>query len=191
MYVVLLNVCSWYQLCRSTRSIEVRVHIVVSFVFKSPSHSLTFCIVFSMTNDSGCHNDANNMKNYLSQVHGFRESEMLILMDDGHHHAPTRRNLEDAFARICQYSVAGDVVFVHYSGHVSSTIPVKSVACSGQSFIHACCRAPMDLGRWIATFNVSCFFPFHSSVTGWPCTRYKWYVTQHVEMNAVSRKLTG
>lgn len=42
---------------------------------------------------------------------------MLILMDDGRHHAPTRRNIEDAFQRICQYSQSGDVVFVHYSGH--------------------------------------------------------------------------
>lgn len=42
---------------------------------------------------------------------------MLILMDDGRAHAPTRRNLEDAFARIAQYSNDGDVVFIHYSGH--------------------------------------------------------------------------
>jgi hypothetical protein len=38
-------------------------------------------------------------------------------MDDGQHHAPTRKNIEQAFVRITQYSQAGDVVFVHYSGH--------------------------------------------------------------------------
>ena len=42
---------------------------------------------------------------------------MLILMDDGRHHAPTKRNIEDAFTRITQYSKAGDIVFIHYSGH--------------------------------------------------------------------------
>ena len=42
---------------------------------------------------------------------------MLILMDDGRHHPPTRKNIEDAFRRITEYSNAGDVVFVHYSGH--------------------------------------------------------------------------
>jgi hypothetical protein len=42
---------------------------------------------------------------------------MLILMDDGRAHAPTRRNIEDAFARICQYSQDGDIVWIHYSGH--------------------------------------------------------------------------
>jgi len=42
---------------------------------------------------------------------------MLVLMDDGRNHSPTRRNIEDAFQRMTQYSQAGDVVFVHYSGH--------------------------------------------------------------------------
>lgn len=65
---------------------------------------------------SGCHNDVGNIKKYLINSQGFQESEMLILMDDGRHHPPTRRNIEDAFARICQYSQAGDVVFLHYSG---------------------------------------------------------------------------
>ena len=38
-------------------------------------------------------------------------------MDDGRHHAPTRKNIMEAFDRITQYSKAGDVVFIHYSGH--------------------------------------------------------------------------
>jgi hypothetical protein len=42
---------------------------------------------------------------------------MLILMDDGQHHAPTHQNIMNAFTRITQYSEPGDVVFVHYSGH--------------------------------------------------------------------------
>ena len=58
-----------------------------------------------------------NIKKYLIKEQGFNESEMLILMDDGRQHEPTKRNIEDAFSRICQYSQAGDVVFVHYSGH--------------------------------------------------------------------------
>lgn len=65
----------------------------------------------------GCHNDVGNIKAFLRDVHGFNESEMLILLDNGSAHTPTRRNITDAFARICQYSNDGDVVFVHYSGH--------------------------------------------------------------------------
>jgi len=38
-------------------------------------------------------------------------------MDDGRHHAPTRKNIMDAFARMTQYSKAGDTVYIHYSGH--------------------------------------------------------------------------
>jgi len=66
---------------------------------------------------SGCHNDVENIKRYLINEEGFQEKDLLILMDDGNHHQPTRRNIMDAFDRICQYSRAGDVVFVHYSGH--------------------------------------------------------------------------
>ena len=69
---------------------------------------------------SGCHNDVQNIKQYLINAQGFKESEMLILMDDNRHHSPTKKNIEDAFVRMTQYSQAGDVVFVHYSGHVSS-----------------------------------------------------------------------
>lgn len=66
---------------------------------------------------SGCHNDVTNIKKYLIQKQGFLEKDMLILMDDGHHHEPTRQNIMQAFDRITQYSKAGDVVFIHYSGH--------------------------------------------------------------------------
>eukprot|EP00526_Cylindrotheca_closterium_P017533 CAMPEP_0113638630 /NCGR_PEP_ID=MMETSP0017_2-20120614/20242_1 /TAXON_ID=2856 /ORGANISM="Cylindrotheca closterium" /LENGTH=306 /DNA_ID=CAMNT_0000549757 /DNA_START=84 /DNA_END=1004 /DNA_ORIENTATION=+ /assembly_acc=CAM_ASM_000147 len=66
---------------------------------------------------SGCHNDVENIKRYLIKEQGFMEKDMLILMDDGKHHAPTRRNIIDAFTRITQYSEPGDIVFIHYSGH--------------------------------------------------------------------------
>lgn len=66
---------------------------------------------------SGCHNDVANIKKYLIQKEGFQEKDMLILMDDGQHRPPTRKNIMDAFARITQYSKAGDTVFIHYSGH--------------------------------------------------------------------------
>ncbi|VEU40212.1 unnamed protein product [Pseudo-nitzschia multistriata] len=69
---------------------------------------------------SGCHNDVHNIKRYLTKEQGFREKDMLILMDDGRHNQPTRDNILGAFDRIVQYSQAGDVVFIHYSGHGGS-----------------------------------------------------------------------
>uniref|UniRef100_A0A7S1VWZ7 Peptidase C14 caspase domain-containing protein n=1 Tax=Grammatophora oceanica TaxID=210454 RepID=A0A7S1VWZ7_9STRA len=66
---------------------------------------------------SGCHNDLKNIKEYLKDVQGFEESDCLVLMDDNRHHNPTKQNIMNAFKRITEYANAGDVVFVHYSGH--------------------------------------------------------------------------
>ena len=65
----------------------------------------------------GCHNDVKNIKEYLIRCQGFLERDMLILMDDGQHNPPTKKNIEQAFVRLTSFSQAGDVVFVHYSGH--------------------------------------------------------------------------
>lgn len=66
---------------------------------------------------TACHNDVNNLREFLVDVYGFKESEMLILMDDGKHHPPTRRNIEDGMIRLTRYSQPGDVAFVSFSGH--------------------------------------------------------------------------
>ena len=65
---------------------------------------------------SGCHNDVKNISKYLENYQGFQTKDMLVLMDDGQHHNPTKVNIENSFARITQYSQPGDVVFLHYSG---------------------------------------------------------------------------
>ena len=67
---------------------------------------------------SGCHNDAKNIGKYLEDYQGFQTKDMLVLMDDGVHHNPTKQNIESSFARICQYSQPGDVIFFHYSGEL-------------------------------------------------------------------------
>lgn len=77
---------------------------------------------------SGCHNDLLNIKNYLINAQGFLASDMLILMDDGRNHPPTKKNIEDAFKRIAEYSSDGDVVFIHYSGMLyCNTVIVRCV----------------------------------------------------------------
>lgn len=63
------------------------------------------------------HNDTRNLEDYLVNVAGFDPSQMLVLMDDGAHPEPTRRNIEAGFDRIVRYSQPGDVVFVSFSGH--------------------------------------------------------------------------
>ena len=55
-------------------------------------------------------------------VQGFPESDILMLLDDGQAQEPTRRNIEDAFTRICQCSQGGDIVWIHYSGHCGQVL---------------------------------------------------------------------
>lgn len=66
---------------------------------------------------SGCHNDVHNMRHYLTTVQGFEPHQILVLMDDGKLNAPTRKNIVLALRQLVAQSVAGDAVFVLYSGH--------------------------------------------------------------------------
>jgi len=66
---------------------------------------------------SGCHNDVLNITDYIKNVHGFRDSNMTVLMDDGTHQDPTKANIMAAYTAIAADSQPGDVVFLHYSGH--------------------------------------------------------------------------
>lgn len=67
------------------------------------------------------HNDCMNIKNFLIQMHKFRESEMMILMDDGVHQSPTKENIENAFILLTKYSQPGDINFISFSGHGGHT----------------------------------------------------------------------
>lgn len=96
--------------------LEVCTYIISSCVLGALLLDQCFLII-SLFPPIALHYLFTDIKKYLIEVQGFQESEMLILMDDNRHHPPTRRNIEDAFHRICQYSQSGDVVFIHYSGH--------------------------------------------------------------------------
>jgi hypothetical protein len=65
-------------------------------------------------------NDCINIRNYLLEAQGFQESQMLVLMDDGKHPMPTRKNIERGFEAIVKYSQPNDVVFISFSGHGGS-----------------------------------------------------------------------
>jgi len=57
------------------------------------------------------------MKDYIMNVHGFKEENIEILMDDNTNTSPTYANIVSALARLVEASQPGDVVFTHYSGH--------------------------------------------------------------------------
>lgn len=66
---------------------------------------------------SGCHNDVLNIKEYIMDVHGFPEENIVILMDDGEHDPPTRENIIENYRKLAAEAEAGDCIFCHYSGH--------------------------------------------------------------------------
>jgi len=80
---------------------------------------------------SGCHDDLKNIRQYLLREQGFKKEEILVLMDDGWHHAPTRANITKAFKLITEYSEPGDDVFLHYSGHGSQVRDTSGDEASG------------------------------------------------------------
>ena len=65
---------------------------------------------------SGCWNDVLNMKKYIMDVHGFEEDNIVLLMDDGNHTEPTRKNIINAYKKVVSESQEGDAIFLHYSG---------------------------------------------------------------------------
>jgi metacaspase-1 len=70
---------------------------------------------------TACHNDCIHIREYLENVHGFRLEEMMLLLDDGIHQMPTKKNIEDGMMLLTKYSQPGDVVFVSFSGHGGRT----------------------------------------------------------------------
>jgi metacaspase-1 len=65
---------------------------------------------------TGCHNDCLNIRDYIMEEYGFVEENIVVLMDDGDHAAPTRSNVLDAYRSVVAQSKSGDAIFCHYSG---------------------------------------------------------------------------
>ena len=53
------------------------------------------------------------------KVHGFEESNITVLMDDGKHTPPTKDAILAAYKQVVSDSEPGDAIFLHYSGHGS------------------------------------------------------------------------
>jgi metacaspase-1 len=66
---------------------------------------------------SGCHNDVNNMLEYIKTVHGFQDENITVLLDAEGYTQPTYDNMLAAYKKLVSECQAGDAVFCHYSGH--------------------------------------------------------------------------
>jgi len=71
-----------------------------------------------------CHNDVYNMKRYLNEKEGFKDRDMLLLLDDEDHGLPTKTNILNGFKMLVEQSQPGDVVFVQFSGHGGQVLDV-------------------------------------------------------------------
>jgi hypothetical protein len=49
-------------------------------------------------------------------VHGFKEEDIHILLDDGEHESPTKDNILAAYKKVVEDSSSDDAIFLHYSG---------------------------------------------------------------------------
>jgi len=50
-------------------------------------------------------------------VHGFKEENICLMLDDGKNYLPTKANILWAIQSLVRNSRSGDVVFTHFSGH--------------------------------------------------------------------------
>lgn len=66
---------------------------------------------------SGCHNDVHNMVTYIKNVHGFVDEDITLLLDDGEHDPPTKKNMVLACKTLVAGAKPGDSFFFHFSGH--------------------------------------------------------------------------
>jgi len=68
----------------------------------------------------GCHNDVDNVSEFLMQKYGYKSQDMVILKDDrsfGARQQPLRQNILEAMAWLVRDARPNDSLFFHYSGH--------------------------------------------------------------------------
>lgn len=63
------------------------------------------------------HYDACRLANMLVDCHGYSRENIVVLLDDGKHDAPTKRRIEDAFLHLANTCESGDFNFISFSGH--------------------------------------------------------------------------
>ena len=63
----------------------------------------------------GCHNDVYNIRKYIMDVGRIDASNIVILMDDGKHTLPTRKNIMKALDDLCQKVTARSDLCVYLS----------------------------------------------------------------------------
>jgi metacaspase-1 len=79
---------------------------------------------------SGCQNDCLNVKDYIMAEWGFKEDDIILLMDDGVNQSPTQSNILDAYRAAAAATQSGDALFCHYSGRLKISKERGGLVCS-------------------------------------------------------------
>lgn len=66
---------------------------------------------------NGCINDIVHMRNTLIDAYGYQPANVYMLRDDSSSQLPTRNNILYLLTQLVAVSLAGDTLWVHYSGH--------------------------------------------------------------------------
>jgi len=68
---------------------------------------------------AGCHNDVRNLQQFLVQRHGYKQEDMVVLLDGvgGPRQQPTKANMIDAMNWLVRDARPNDSLFFHFSGH--------------------------------------------------------------------------
>jgi hypothetical protein len=64
----------------------------------------------------GCVNDVNDIAETLQQIHGFAPADLTLLLDE----QATKAAMEQQIAALVDGASAGDILYLHYSGHGSN-----------------------------------------------------------------------
>ncbi|OAX31695.1 hypothetical protein K503DRAFT_811085 [Rhizopogon vinicolor AM-OR11-026] len=98
---------------------------------KCTGHKKALCIGINYKGQRrelrGCINDVDNVKQFLKSGWGYREGDIVTLIDDTNNprQMPTRRNILDAMRWLVKDAHPHDALFFHYSGH-GGQIPDKN-----------------------------------------------------------------
>ncbi|KAJ7671798.1 peptidase C14, caspase domain-containing protein [Mycena rosella] len=99
----------------------------------------------------GPHQDVAQMKNLLAQKYGYRDEDIMVLIDDGilGHVQPDRRNIMLSIQTLVTDTHEGDKLFFHYCGH---TIQVPSRSNTEEDGLDEC-LVPLDGEERMITDN--------------------------------------
>lgn len=106
----------------------------------------------------GCVNDVKRMYRSLVDRYGFSEKDITVLIDtDDSYTQPTGKNIRAALSNLVQSAKAGDILFVHYSGH-GQRLPAETGEDDDTGYDECIVPCDMNLITGILFF-IFCFFP--------------------------------